>query len=72
MNKVYWTTQAGGKVDIDEMSISHLRNTLKMIVRNSIPVSNKVRVSIEAEWDVFEEERIREMDEWNPTDVDIY
>ena len=25
----------GNKIDIDEMSISHLRNTLKMLVRNS-------------------------------------
>ncbi len=34
MNKVYWTMKNGQKIDIDEMSISHLRNTLKMIVRN--------------------------------------
>ena len=31
--KVYWTMRDGKKIDIDEMSISHLRNTLKMIVR---------------------------------------
>ena len=33
-NKVYWTQKDGKKIDIDEMSISHLRNTLKMIIRN--------------------------------------
>ena len=32
---IYWTMKDGNKIDIDEMSISHLRNTLKMLVRNS-------------------------------------
>jgi hypothetical protein len=31
---IYWTTKDGIKIDIDEMDINHLRNTLKMIVRN--------------------------------------
>lgn len=35
MEKVYWTTKSGQKIDIDEMSVDHLRNTLKMIVRQS-------------------------------------
>ena len=34
-NPVYWTMRDGQKIDIDEMSLSHLRNTLKMIVRNN-------------------------------------
>jgi hypothetical protein len=34
MEKIYWTTKDGVKLDINEMSIEHLRNTLKMIVRN--------------------------------------
>lgn len=34
MSKVYWTMKNGQKIDIDEMDINHLRNTLKMIVRN--------------------------------------
>jgi nitrogen fixation-related uncharacterized protein len=33
--KLYWTMKNGQQIDIDEMSESHLRNTLKMIVRNS-------------------------------------
>jgi len=32
--KYYWTTKDGTKVDVDEMSTDHLRNTLKMILRN--------------------------------------
>ena len=35
MEKVYWTMRDGKQIDIDEMSVQHLRNTLKMIVRNS-------------------------------------
>ena len=36
MNKVvYWTMANGQKINIDTMSISHLRNTLKMIVNNN-------------------------------------
>jgi hypothetical protein len=33
-DKVYWTTKAGDQIDIDKMDIDHLRNALKMIVRN--------------------------------------
>jgi len=29
----YWTTKDGTKIDIDKMSIDHLRNCLKMVVR---------------------------------------
>lgn len=31
---VYWTMKDGNKISIDSMDITHLRNTLKMIVRN--------------------------------------
>lgn len=34
MDKVYWTTKDGRKVDVDDMDLTHLRNTLKMILRN--------------------------------------
>jgi hypothetical protein len=33
-DKVFWTTKAGDKIDIDKMDVDHLRNALKMIVRN--------------------------------------
>jgi hypothetical protein len=32
--KYYWTTKDGTKIDVDDMSTDHLRNTLKMILRN--------------------------------------
>lgn len=34
MEKVYWKMKNGEEIDVDEMDINHLRNTLKMILRN--------------------------------------
>ena len=33
--KYYWTTKTGEKIDVDEMTTQHLRNVLKMIMRNN-------------------------------------
>jgi hypothetical protein len=33
-NTVYWTMKNGQKISVDDMDIQHLRNTLKMIIRN--------------------------------------
>jgi len=34
MKKYYWKMKNGQKIDIDLMDENHLRNTLKMILRN--------------------------------------
>ena len=34
MRKYYWTMKNGQQIDVDHMDITHLRNTLKMILRN--------------------------------------
>ena len=34
MKKYYWTMKNGQKIDVDLMDENHLRNTLKMILRN--------------------------------------
>lgn len=39
-NKIYWTMRNGEKIDVDEMSVEHLRNTLKMIIRNERKTSD--------------------------------
>jgi hypothetical protein len=31
---IYWTMKNGKKISVDDMDINHLRNTLKMIIRN--------------------------------------
>lgn len=33
-NKTYWITKNGNKIDVDEMTVEHLRNALKMLIRN--------------------------------------
>lgn len=33
MEKVYWTMKNGQKINVDDMDINHLRNTLKMLIR---------------------------------------
>ena len=32
--KEYWITRNGDKIDVDTMDITHLRNCLKMVIRN--------------------------------------
>ena len=34
MKNYYWTMKDGKKINVDNMDITHLRNTLKMILRN--------------------------------------
>lgn len=33
-NEVYWTMKDGTKISVDDMDLTHLRNTLKLIIRN--------------------------------------
>lgn len=35
MNKIYWTTKDGEKIDVDKMDENHLKNVLKMIIKNN-------------------------------------
>lgn len=35
MEEVYWTQRDGTRINVDDMDIKHLRNTLKMIIRNN-------------------------------------
>jgi hypothetical protein len=42
--KYYWKMKNGNLIDIDQMSETHLRNTLKMIVRNTQVKPTKTRI----------------------------
>ena len=33
--KTYWKMRDGNLIDVDKMDINHLRNALKMVIRNS-------------------------------------
>jgi hypothetical protein len=35
MEKLYWTTATGQKIDVDDMSDAHVRNAFKMILRHA-------------------------------------
>jgi len=61
--KYYWTTKDGKEIDVDKMSTDHLRNVLKMILRNlntakskPKPMGNIEYQFQEAEWKDWEEE----------------
>lgn len=43
MEKVYWTMADGRQINVDDMELSHLRNTLKMIIRNSKKVKKEIK-----------------------------
>ena len=60
--KYYWTTKDGTKIDVDDMSTEHLRNTLKMILRNIDNAKSKPKPlgNIEA---CFQEEEYKEWEE---------
>jgi len=54
--KVYWKTKEGETLDIDEMSIEHLRNVLKFIIARrkkirSIPCQKTA--ALDEYWDNF-------------------
>jgi nitrogen fixation-related uncharacterized protein len=61
--KLYWTMKNGQQIDIDEMSESHLRNTLKMIVRNSQAKPQVKRTQIGNIESNFMEELYKEYEE---------
>jgi hypothetical protein len=42
---VYWTMKNGQKINVDDMDINHLRNTLKMIIRNKQSKQSKPQLS---------------------------
>ena len=42
MSKVYWKQRNGELIDIDTMDINHLRNTLKLVLRNRETVIKQI------------------------------
>lgn len=70
MEKIYWKQKDGKLINVDNMTIEHLRNTLKMIIRNTTAkVKKPKRDSI---IDKFEEERMKEIEEEWDEDISYY
>ena len=42
MSKVYWKQRNGELIDVDTMDINHLRNTLKLVLRNRETVVKQI------------------------------
>jgi len=42
MSKVYWKMRNGELIDVDTMDINHLRNTLKLVLRNRETVVKQI------------------------------
>jgi len=57
----------GEKIDVDEMSVEHLRNTLKMIIRND----NKRKTS-DPNDAFFDKSHSYKRDYLDATEIDIY
>tara|TARA_R110000765_G_C18492120_1_gene554177 strand:+ start:97 stop:309 length:213 start_codon:yes stop_codon:yes gene_type:complete len=54
--KLYWTMKNGDKIDIDQMTESHLRNTLKLIIRRSQQVQTNCPTNVDMAIDRVEKE----------------
>lgn len=69
----------GEKINIDEMSIDHLKNTLKMIVTNieKLEVKKKKEIQLNGEiaqafYEAMVEEELREMGYHNEEDYEYF
>jgi len=66
----YWVTREGENINVDDMDIKHLRNTLKMIIRNNQPKQKK-RIEFTLNGDIAnqfnEQQEEMEYDEFTDT-----
>jgi hypothetical protein len=56
---VYWTMRDGKKINVDDMDINHLRNTLKLIIRLN---QNKKHI-IDGIMSNFEEDMVNDIED---------
>jgi len=59
MSKIYWTMRDGKQIDVDDMNENHLRNTLKMLLRNN-RVKKKKKGNIEQQFQNAREDGMTE------------
>jgi len=62
--KLYWTMKNGDKIDVDQMTESHLRNTLKLIIRRSQQVQTTCPNNIEDAMDMANYDDTPFCDDW--------
>ena len=69
--KVYWTMMDGNSIDVDDMDIQHLRNTLKMIIKNKARVNvSKQNFEIHGEiaQDMIDQGYLQYQEDWDLRD----
>jgi hypothetical protein len=74
MNKkdYYWMTKDGQKINVDDMDLNHLRNTLKMILRNIEAAENKPKPKFELHGDIARDHIAQMEDEEYYADISDY
>jgi hypothetical protein len=70
----YWITKDGQKINVDNMDVNHLRNTLKMIIRNieAVERKNKSKFKFELHGDIAQDHVAQMEDEEYYNNVSDY
>jgi hypothetical protein len=68
---VYWKQRNGTFIDINSMDVQHLRNVLKMIVKNSSNRKKSFVLDGDAA-NMFNDDMKNYQDECDATEIDIY
>lgn len=50
-----WTTKEGKKINVDDMDINHLRNSLKMCMRNIKALRNQAKPKFQVHGEIAQE-----------------
>lgn len=58
----YWTTKSGEKINVDDMDITHLRNALKMIIRNVENQPKRIKFTLNGDMANYFNEQIEEIE----------
>ena len=69
--KVFWTMKNGTKINVDDMTEQHVRNTLKLIIRKSLKKKQK-KSEFELIGDMATLFNDTFFDECDATEIDLY
>ena len=69
---VFWKMRNGQLIDIDKMDIEHLRNTLKMLVRNNSRQKPRPSSILNGEMAQFFNDSYLGEDQCDATEIDLY
>jgi len=65
-----WTTREGKKINVDDMDINHLRNSLKMCMRNIKVLRAQTKPKFQVHGEIAQE-HADAYEVWKQTGVDI-